>query len=982
MSLLRDAARAFIFAICLLLPSLSMAGQTSDTVTILGTVLDASRAPIPGVNVTVTNQLTKAKRSTLTDDAGNFAFTALPAGSAYAVEATKRGFAVAKINSVDAAAGTAADLALHMNIAGKSSEITVVGVAGEVRSDAPELRDRIAGQQLAETPLIDRRITYFPLLDSANKPAINQGDIFMNQFLFTTNGAGRRQTSFSVDGTTGNDSWGRQTIFTSVPLAAVQEMNILTNSFSAEYGGSTGSAVNILTRTGGNRFRGSLIEVWRPSATAAALSGFTAATATSGNALISNSMGQTALSLGGPLDKQKKTHAFAAAEYTRENKASPIISPIAPGSFDGHYRGWLAFLRLDRQLNDRHNLFLRSNLDSFFDTNPNGIVGGNSLPSVARVFHRRTYSVAAGETAVFGPNVLNTLRLQFQLASPITQFAPLVYGTQYQVPVSTGGTFTTGTSQSALLQNRQYDISDTLSVVAGRHILRMGGSVIASHSGGDSKEFGGPIYLGQFIYNTCTQSLAVCEGAAYLGNIANVRSYTQSYGNAAYTVNDELAAGFVQDDFRFRPDLTINFGLRYERQTFTDFNKGFAPRVGFSYNVRGDGKTVIRGGFGIYYSQVPTNSQANYTLTGPTGVFNYTATPGQIGFPTSVSAAPLLAFPAGATVPLRSLYVRPGTSAYLDQFFPTSTLAGYQSGLYNPYSQQWTFGLERRVGKGWVGRADYIGSHTLRIVRPLDVDAPAPFIRTAPGQVRLAQAANCTRPYWIWWYAQKGGTCNPSVASSIQPPYAVIQSDVNNGNVSYQALQTSLSGRVSHLTALASYTWSHTIDNVDPDVPSQNPNLANFTGAAERATAIFDQRHRLVLSGVWSGFWGLHMGGVITLASGLPYNYVTGVNNSGDTGATTDRPVINGVVVGRNTGRGAPIYEFSPLVERPITFNEHFRIEPRIEVLNLFNHANFVGYSGTYGNGSAPGAGFGAPLVGITNQLQARSIQFHIKVLF
>jgi hypothetical protein len=69
-------------------------------------------------------------------------------------------------------------------------------------------------------------------------------------------------------------------------------------------------------------------------------------------------------------------------------------------------------------------------------------------------------------------------------------------------------------------------------------------------------------------------------------------------------------------------------------------------------------------------------------------------------------------------------------------------------------------------------------------------------------------------------------------------------------------------------------------------------------------------------------------------------------------------------------------------VERPITFNEHLRIEPRIEVLNIFNHPNFVGYSGTYGNGATPGPGFGAPLAGVTNQLGARSIQFQIKALF
>jgi hypothetical protein len=177
----------------------------------------------------------------------------------------------------------------------------------------------------------------------------------------------------------------------------------------------------------------------------------------------------------------------------------------------------------------------------------------------------------------------------------------------------------------------------------------------------------------------------------------------------------------------------------------------------------------------------------------------------------------------------------------------------------------------------------------------------------------------------------------------------------------------------------ASYTWSHTLDNVDPDIPSQNPNDANFTGQAEKASAIFDQRQRLVLSGVWVGKWGLHIGGITTVASGLPYNIVTGTTNSGDTGATTDRPVIDGVVVGRNAGRGTPTYDISPLVERTFRVNEHLRIEPRIEVFNLLNHPNFVGFSGTYGNGSVPGPGFGRPLAGITNQLPARSVQFAIK---
>jgi hypothetical protein len=962
--------------------SFGLMAQTPDTATIHGQVVDQSRGAVGGVLVTAKNALTGLERAVETDTSGNFSLAGLPIAGSYDITAGKPGFAEARLSDVTLAGGTTADLNLQLDVAGGQTHVSVTGVVGEVRLDQPQLGTRLSAIQMEETPLASRRITYLPLLNAANRPAINQGDVFMNENLFTTNGAGRRQTWFEVDGSTGNDSWGRQTIFSNIPLAAVEEITVLTNAFSAEYGGSTGSVVNVVTKSGGSQFHGELMELWRPSSTEAALSGFTSANAASGNDLTNDTLGQSALALAGPIGGAGKTHVFAAGEFSREDKASPIISPVAPGNFIGHYRGWLADFRLDRQIDANNNLFLRSNVDGFHDTNPNGTVGGNSLPTVDRVFRRRTYSEELGETAVLNPTLVNNARLQFQLASPITEFDPVIYGTQFQVPISTGGTFTTGTSQSALLMNRQYQVSDTLSAVWGGHQVKFGADMIRAHTGGNSKEFGGPIYLGQFVYNTCTQALSVCEGSAYLGNIANVKTYTQSYGNANYTVDDTLWSLFMQDDWRLRPSLTVNLGLRYEQQTFTDSRRDFAPRVGFSYNWRGDGKTVIRGGFGIYYSQIVDNSEANYALTGPTGVFNYTASPGQIGFPASVAAAPLAAFPSGAQAPLRSLYIRPGDSADLNPFFPTSTLIGYQDKLMNPYSEQWTFGVERRLQPDWVLSVDYVGSHTLRINRPLDVDPPSPYIRTAPGQTRAAQAANCTRPYWIWWYKQNGMACNPAAATTPQPPYAVIQSDVNDGYAYYDALDVNLSHRFSRrLSVLASYTWSHAIDNVDPDIPGQNPNDPNFTGRVENGNAIFDQRHRFVLSGVYVAPLKIDFGGIATLASGLPYNISTGTTNGGDTGATTDRPVIDGVVIGRNAGRGGPIYDLSPFIQRPFALGgDRVRLVLRAESFNVFNHANFVGYSGTYGNGATAGAGFGAPLAGITNQLPARSLQFSVKL--
>ncbi len=956
--------------------------QTLDTATLSGTVADTTRAVLAGAVIHLTNPQSSLDRTVISDPQGRFAFQGVPTTGDYTLTAARDGFSETRRDHLAFVPGSTATLSVELGVAGTASELTIAGAANEVRVDQPQLGQNLTHRQIDDTPIPNRRLTFLPLLNAANRPAINQGDIFMNQFLFTTNGAGRRQTWFEVDGATGNDSWGRQTIFTTFPLAAVAEVTILTNSFSAEYGASTGSVVNLVTRSGSRDFHGEALGLWRPSGPEAALSGFIPANAASGNDITNDRLYQGSGALSGPLGRA--TTFFVAGEWSGENRASPVTSILAPGDYIGRYRDELGFLRLDRQLSPDQTAFFRGDVDAFFDTNPNGTVGGQTLPSVARVFRRRTYTAELGETAVLSPRLVNSLRVQFLLGSPITQFDPVVSGTQFVVPISSGGTFTSGTSQSALLLNRQYEVRETLSARLGRQQLSLGGQMIAAHNGGDSKEFGGPIYQGRFTYNPCTLSVALCESPSFLNNIANVANYTQSYGNAAYTVDDVLWALFAQDDLRATSRLTLNAGLRYERQTFTDSNLLFAPRAGLVYDLTGASRTVIRAGFGLYASQVIDNSEANYTLTGPTGVFNYTAAPGQAGFPNSIASAPLPSFPAGAAVPLRSLYIRPGLASYYDRFFPTDTLLNYPARLLDPYSEQWTLSLEHQLATGWLASIDYIGTHTLRITRPLDLDPPSTFTRTAPGQVRTAQAANCTRPYWIAWYAQHGATCNPAKAGSSQPPYSVIQTDAPDGTLHYDALDLNLTHAFAHgFALLASYAFAHTLDTVDPDTNSQNSNDPRQTGAPEYGNAIYDQRHRFVLSGMVTAPFAVHLGGIATLAGGLPYNVVTGATNSGDTGATTDRPIVNGVLLGRNTGRGAPIYDIAPFIARTFPLApERLRLDLRVEAFNVLNHANFIGYSSTYGNAAGPGPGFGAPLPGVASQLPARSLQFAAKVSF
>ncbi|HLJ79115.1 MAG TPA: carboxypeptidase regulatory-like domain-containing protein [Acidobacteriaceae bacterium] len=965
--------------------SCAVLAQTPDTAAIRGTVTGPDGVPLPGVHLTLEDSGHHILRAAASDARGRFDFSGLPVAQPLQILASASGLAQASSGALTLAAGQAAAVQLRMTLPSVKAEVIVTGAAGEIRTDEPQLGDWLSGEQARAMPLLNRRITYLPLLNAANRPAINQGDIFMNQELFTANGTGRRQTSFEVDGAGGNDLWGRQTVFTNVPLDAVSEITILDNAFAADYGFGEGAVVNVVTRSGASRFHGDVLGLWRPSAPEAALSGFSTANAASGNDVTRDTLVQAAAALGGPLMRDARTVFFLSSETSRQDRASPVTSPLAPGNYIGHYRDWLGLLRLDRTLNQDQRLFLHLGADSFFDTNPNGIVGGNTLPSVARVFHRRTYTAELGHTAELSSAMSNDTRLQFQMASPITQFSPVRYGTEYVVPISSGGTFMSGTSQSALLMNRQFEVVDTLTRILPRSELRAGFDVIHAHNGGNSKEFGGPITQGELIYNACTGTLTYCESSAYLDNIANVASYTQSFGDANYTVDDTLAGLFAQYDLHATNGLVLNLGLRYEVQTFADSRRDFAPRVGFAWNIGGHGTTTLRGGFGIYDAQVVDNAEANYALSGPAGVFNYTAAPGQAGFPASVSDVPLAGFPAGAVAPLRSLYLRPGRAAYYNQSLPTNTLLNYPAALLNPYNEQWTLGIERQLAPGWVLATDYLGSHTLHIVRPLDLDPPASFLRTAAGQTRSAQAANCTRPNWISWYAQRGVSCDPVHNSGPTPPYSVIQSDVNDGMAWYDALDVNLSHHAANGSAmLASYTWSHVLDTVDPDVPSQNPNDPRRPGRAdELGNAIFDQRNRLVVSGVYAAPWDVRLGGIATLAGGLPYNIVTGVNNSGDTGATTDRPVVNGVVIGRNTGRGTPIWELDPFVAKRIRLgSENVWANLRAEAFNAVNHRNVVGVSGTWGNGASAGPGFGLPLAGITNQLPARELQFSAQIEF
>jgi hypothetical protein len=422
----------------------------------------------------------------------------------------------------------------------------------------------------------------------------------------------------------------------------------------------------------------------------------------------------------------------------------------------------------------------------------------------------------------------------------------------------------------------------------------------------------------------------------------------------------------------------VNLGLRYEGQTFTQDPDNFAPRLGFAYRLPFARPTVLRGSYGMYYSEVRSNYAAADIINGPTGAFTYTANAGQLGFPTSLTAVPVPFQPSPSTLPPRNITVRPGQRAFLTQVFNVSRLRGYPDALLNPYTQQWTFGVERELAAGWVLGVSYVGSHTIHIERPVDLNAPATFLPTAQGQFRTC--AQFPVPANASLSAKQAAAQNcADLTRPIIPvagSYRQIIANVNAGAATYEGLQAKLVRRFSHrFSLLLTYTWSHALNTAEPDAANQNPEDSNLIGNFEKANSVLNQPIRAVLTG-WCDFGRGFAGGTSTsLASARPFNVTTGNDNNGD-GVNSDRPILNGGMVPRNFGQGTPLYSVDLFVQKAFHLGERLHLALRAESFNTLNHRNIVGRNGTFGQGTAPLATLGMPLGGISNVDPPREFQF------
>jgi hypothetical protein len=682
---------------------------------------------------------------------------------------------------------------------------------------------------------------------------------------------------------------------------------------------------------------------------------------------IPDKLAQYSGSIGGPIIHDK-TFYFVSADYTRQNRTT-FLSPGLPAfllpsdghlDYTGHYRQTLLNARLDHRLTASQNLMLRFNYDRMFDDNPQDAVGGVNAPSVARRYSRQAWTTQLNHTWVLGPNLLNEARFSYLHGDPVTKWEAQTLSTTYTRGSGNSSVpFTIGQSRSSDLWGHQIQFSDTFSWTVDQHYVRFGGGVIRHSSGGFGNEPGTPI-LGTFTFVTTGPSRMLPFDQL---TINDVQSYSQpiNFGIDHYKLNQWLLTAFVQDDWKVRPDLTINLGLRYDRQTLTTATKNFEPRIGFGWNPGGDARTAIRGGYGMYYTQIRSNVLAGYLVNGLDGLATYTANSGQTGFPTCLTCVPVNVDPRtlpANQLPARDITIRAGQRDFYRAQFAQyglnfDLLPNYPDEFVNPRSQVFTIGVEREIIKGLFAGADYVHQHLSNIDRTVDLNAPSAFDRTAAGQCRSANCnnaasvnlANPTRPI----VPANGGIRQVNVLTNL-------------GVADYDGLQTQVTYRGhSRLFASVSYTLSKATNTTEPDGNGIGPDqsIISRLGEEERGPSVVDQRHRAVITVSYRFPWGFTAGTLSQFASARPFNATTGVDNNGD-GIQNDRPFVNGRVLPKSFFRGTGTQDVSIFVENRIRLNERASILLRLEGFNIFNHANMLARGVTvYGNTETANPDFG-----------------------
>ncbi|HET6851729.1 MAG TPA: TonB-dependent receptor [Pyrinomonadaceae bacterium] len=930
--------------------------QQAANATLTGTVTDPHGAVVSGVTITAIQKATGVKRETVTNDAGLYVLSNLAPGD-YELSVEAQGFARMSKTGISLNVGQTVTLNVSLEISVSESVVIDQVHPPPLIDNSDSLIHGIINSREVETlPLNGRNFLELALLIPGNAPAPNFDPTKTNTVVISSAGQLGRGGNVTIDGVDTNDDVVGGSI-QNISQDAIQEFQIATNRFSAQLGRSGSSVINVVTKQGTNELHGSGSFYFRDDKLQALPATFDRSLDRSP----AFDRQQYAFALGGPI---KKNEAWFFGSFENRNQDGVVLvgtRDLASRTIRRDFAGsplddFMTTDRIDWTPSSRDRLGFRYSFER-----EKGIAASTLIRSIGSASQRqssenKSHSFLANYSRVITPRDINNFNFTFSDFSNDT--LPVSPGPQLTFPSIQDGASFRVPQQT---KQRRFQFSDTYSLIRGNHAFYLGGEIQRVQSDLDLKVFQqGRIELIEDFPDFDRNGDGRVDDNDLLFAVT-LRSGFPERSLLLPDANNTYFAGFIQDDWRVHPQLTLNLGLRYELDTdvknisrtgelnplILPFVHGerhrdrnnFAPRVGFNYSTA-DMRTSIHAGYGIYYDRVTLEIQTlERGLDGR-------------ALPVEVRAGNLFFIPPQFLFdPVNGVFPPPAPT--LANPFTGFVLPGAGAGginiidndLQNPTVHQMNVGVQREFDRNFALRADYVrnvGTHFIigRVI------GTVPFNPVVGG---------------------------PDIVKNLE----------SSVRTKYDGLLLSLEKRFANRYQFrASYTLSRSSNYANDDqIPFSNGPIDSNDLRREYGPTPNDQRHRFTFSGLFQLPGDVRLAPILTLASSVPIDVLlpdgssrvcelqrnagarqfhTGaelnaalsqINAAGGSlcpnadPSTGFRPRVLLPLVRDDLKLGDSFSSLDVRVSKVFRLGERWSIEPIAEVFNLFNVTNVLGVS-------------------------------------